>query len=217
MPFNDMNKFESSFKNLAKLLDEEDRADEFLNWRHGYLSQIQEKTNKIGSKLLVYNEYSDKAWTTGAQTSGIDDIITLAGGKNIAGDLPTLYYTEVDPEWVVKENPAIIIIPDYAESLPAELTGYSVNSEKTAKAFIETVRNRTILKNTDAIKNGMIFVLDGHVGWAGSHGIIGVCYCAKWFYPGIFKDLDPEVIHKEYFEKWLGVPYKGVWAYPQAS
>jgi iron complex transport system substrate-binding protein len=40
---------------------------------------------------------------------------------------------------------------------------------------------------------------------------------AKWFYPERFKDLDPEVVHKEYFEEWLGVPYRGIWTYPQAS
>jgi iron complex transport system substrate-binding protein len=40
---------------------------------------------------------------------------------------------------------------------------------------------------------------------------------AKWFYPEIFQDLNPDEINKEYCEKWLGVPYKGIWAYPRAS
>jgi iron complex transport system substrate-binding protein len=46
---------------------------------------------------------------------------------------------------------------------------------------------------------------------------MGASYMAKWFYPDIFKDLDPEAINKKYFEKWLGVPYKGIWVYPIAS
>jgi len=29
--------------------------------------------------------------------------------------------------------------------------------------------------------------------------------------------LNPDGIHKKYFEKWLSIPYKGIWAYPQAS
>jgi len=47
--------------------------------------------------------------------------------------------------------------------------------------------------------------------------VIAATYMAKWFYPERFKDLDSEVVHKEYFEEWLGVPYRGIWAYPQAS
>lgn len=37
----------------------------------------------------------------------------------------------------------------------------------------------------------------------------------EWIYPEQFQDLDPEEIHREYFEEWLGVPYQGIWAYPQ--
>jgi len=212
--FNDINKFEAEFRNLARILDENDTADEFLNWRNDILEDIREKTADIDPKKRVYNEYTDIQWTTGSKTSGIHDIITLAGGNNIAGDLATPYYAEVDPEWVVMQNPDVIILPDYT----GNLTGYSVNDETKAKEFLELVSNRTGLKEVAAVKNGRIFVLHGHVGWIGrGGGEIGVCYCAKWLYPDIFKDLDPEALHEEYFEKWLGVPYKGIWAYPQAS
>ena len=46
---------------------------------------------------------------------------------------------------------------------------------------------------------------------------IGAIYCAKWFYPELFKDMDPEAIHKEFVEKWIGARFGGIWAYPQAS
>ena len=44
--------------------------------------------------------------------------------------------------------------------------------------------------------------------------IIAVLYSAKWFYPDIFSNLNPEEVHREYFERWLRVEYRGIWAYP---
>jgi iron complex transport system substrate-binding protein len=42
----------------------------------------------------------------------------------------------------------------------------------------------------------------------------GIVYMAKIFHPDLFKDLDPEAILKEYFDKWQGIPYRGIYIYP---
>jgi iron complex transport system substrate-binding protein len=76
--------------------------------------------------------------------------------------------------------------------------------------------NRTGFKETNAAVKGHIFLINpAYTDWG--RGFIGASYMAKWFYPDIFKDLDPEAINKKYFEKRLGVPYTGIWAYPIAS
>jgi len=49
----------------------------------------------------------------------------------------------------------------------------------------------------------------------GTRAVVGIQYLAKAAYPDKFADIDPEKIHKEYFEKWLGVKYQGIWFYPQ--
>ncbi|WP_026558061.1 hypothetical protein [Brevibacillus sp. NSP2.1] len=42
---------------------------------------------------------------------------------------------------------------------------------------------------------------------------IGNLQLAKYLYPDKFQDIEPEQYAKEYFEKWLGVPYQGIWHY----
>ena len=85
-----------------------------------------------------------------------------------------------------------------------------------SKCHAVQVSNRTGWADIDAVKDSRVYVLDGETG-ASCRGVVGVCYCAKWFYPEIFKDLNPDGINREYFEKWLGASYEGIWAYPPAS
>ena len=220
MDLSSLNTFEDNFRNFAKLMEKEDRAEEFLSWWESYLNDIKEKTDKIESKRTVYNDYTNELpWSTGARTSGIDDAITLAGGFNIARNLDKLYYAEVDPEWVLEQNPEVIVIPVFHDYDPSGsyLTGYQLENGDNAKEFIKNVSQWDEWGQIDAVKNGQVYVLDGDTSFTSCKAVIAASYMAKWFYPEQFKDLDPEAIHKEYFEKWLGVPYNGVWAYPQAS
>lgn len=57
---------------------------------------------------LVYLEvWGDPPTTAGGQTF-LDEVITLAGGRNIAGDLPRRY-TPVNSEWVIAKDPEAIV------------------------------------------------------------------------------------------------------------
>ncbi len=130
-----------------------------------------------------------------------------------------LYYAQVDPEWVLQQNPEVIIIPAFHDYDPSGdyLTGYQLENGDNAERFIEEASQWDEWKQLEAVKNGQVYVLDGDTGFTSCKAVIAATYMAKWFYPERFKDLDPEVVHKEYFEEWLGVPYRGIWAYPQAS
>jgi len=215
--FSKMKMFEGEFRTLAKLLEENESVEEYLAWRNDHIKMIKDKTADIKHKLRVYNEYSDMAWTTGTDGSGINDVITLAGGLNIGSTINKSNSAEVDPEWLMAQNPEVIVIPAFLDYAPTDLTGYHLSSTDNAKKFIEEASSKTGWKETDAVKNKRVFVIDGETGSASCRGAVGVCYCAKWFYPEVFKDLNPDAINKEYFEKWLGASYKGIWAYPEAS
>lgn len=212
LSFSEMEKFEREFRALARLLEEDEKVEEYLGWREGYLKMIQEKTEDISQKPRVYVEYSDLPWKTPINS----EVTTMAGGFNIASPLSkttTTSSVEVSPEWVMTQNPEVIVILAFLDYAPTDLTGYHLNSTDNAEKFIADMSNRTGWADIDAVKDSRVYVLDGETG-ASCRGVVGVCYCAKWFYPEIFKDLNPDEINREYFEKWLGVPYKGIWAYP---
>jgi iron complex transport system substrate-binding protein len=100
--------------------------------------------------------------------------------------------------------------PDLNYNAPA-------NATEGLEKYLEEVRNRTGLKGTNAAKDRRVYLLYGYCTEAVTRSFIGAHYMAKWFYPEQFDDMDPDAIHKEYFEKWMGLPYKGIWAYPVAS
>ncbi len=47
---------------------------------------------------------------------------------------------------------------------------------------------------------------------------ITIAYMAKWFYPDLFDDLDPQALHQEYIDDFCGINYDvaehGVFIYP---
>ncbi len=212
--FVELETFDSELKNIAEILEAEERAEDFLAWRNEYINSVKEKTNEIDPRVRVYGEWAHVERATGGKTSAIDSTIKVAGGDNIAGDLDE-YWIVLDPEFIMTENPEVIFFAAWEDMLG--LTGYYVDNYEGAMQFVESATNRTDLKDTSAVQNGGVYVLDAGCVLTSARNFVPTLYLAKWFYPDRFEDLDPEAVHKEYFEKWLGIPYQGVWAYPQAS
>jgi len=218
LPFNTQDDFNRELMVLAEILGEAEvkRAQDFISWKQSSLDYLENRTEGSSPKIRVYGEWSDTPWYTGSKESGLHDVITMAGGYNIAEPLNpegniSLRYPTVDSEWVLKENPEVIIFPafDY-------YTGYYFNDSTNSTRFLEEARIREGLNGTDAARNDRMYVIDAYLIEA-VRGFIGANYLASLFYPQEFGDLDPEAMHREYFEKWLDVPYKGIWAYPGSS
>ncbi|NYT10286.1 MAG: ABC transporter substrate-binding protein, partial [Methanosarcinales archaeon] len=73
---------------------------------------------------------------------------------------------------------------------------------------------------TNAGKNGRIYVTY-FINTLGAGDHIGVLYFAKWLYPDLFGDLDPEQVHQEYIDRFQNVDYDlkehGAFVYPPMS
>ena len=209
--------FEKEMKILGEITGKSKRVEEFIAWRHGVLDNLSAKSAGIDAKnkFRVYCEWSDYPWLTGGAGTAKDAAINLAGGINIASNL-TGSRPQVDPEWVLKENPQAVLFSASATYTKDSLTGYNYTSTDNARVFLDNVTNRVGLNGTDAVRNKRLYVLDEMCVEA-ARNFIGAQYLAKWLYPEKFGDIGPESMHEEYFEKWLGVPYKGVWAYTEGS
>jgi len=219
LEFAQMDRFDDELQILGELLDREDRADEFISWRHNYLNQIIDRTENIDPKVKVFIATGNGPWGTSTNGSGSHDVVTAAGGHNIGGEIQgESGGVAVDPEWVLKKDPEIVICLSWlAGEPPSNLTGYDITSPDNVEQYLKTQYGSDVLKDIEAGKKHRIHVLYGPITLGSCSAPIGVYYCAKWFYPEAFKDLEPEKLNEEYFEKWMGVPYAGIWAYPQAS
>lgn len=202
-------------RTLGYIFDKEENSEEFIKFYKNVMDTIKERIEKIpeGDRSKVFFE----SWTpynTGAKGSGYHEKVTMAGGNNIFADLSD--YPTVDPEEVMKRNPEIII--KYLKALDDHVYYLGTNESDLVDARDE-IMNRPELSQVDAVKNGRVYVTTGDIIGATRH-FIGIAYMAKWFYPELFKDLNPEAIHQEYLTRFQGLPddfletHEGRFVYP---
>jgi len=148
--------------------------------------------------------------------------IEIAGGINIVDELidmddpeaPTML--TVDTEWVIEQNPDYIFRVVHPGT--TELSGYMLDDTAPAAAVRQKIMDSPGLDLVDAVVNGNVYVMDGHVCDGAGNTIIGSAYAAKLFYPDLFEDLDPQKVHQEYVDKFcqfdFDVSEHGVFVYP---
>ena len=213
----DISKSATIMEDLEKLgyiLDNRERAEEFIDWYEGYTDDIRARTEEISDeeKPRVYlglypNIWKDK--TMGKGSSG-DMQCKIAGGINIAGDL-TGY--NVDPEWIVEQNPdvAVLIVTSKAPS------GYGVDDTAGVETVLEEFMNRPEFQNIGAVRNGRVHVIASDIR-CGIQMVVSTAYWAKWFHPDPFEDMDPLAIQQEYLTEFQRIDYDitehGVFVYP---
>ncbi|MDM7940255.1 MAG: ABC transporter substrate-binding protein, partial [Methanothrix sp.] len=211
---------DGSVKILGAIFNKRDKANELINWYHGYIDTIKDRTKNLDSsekpKTLFYFSPDYYYPTIKANTgkSGNSVMVTDAGGNNIAENLNSTTVTaEVDREWVLTENPDVII---GSVNAATNKSGYSAD-ETAAFGYMHMVRDKLMvdyaIKKTNAAAQERIYIVCTDLN-RGPMQAAGTAYMAKILHPELFKDLDPEAILKEYFDKWQGIPYQGIYIYP---
>jgi len=155
-------------------------------------------------RVRVYVE-SYTELTSVAEGSGGHQMCSEAGGINIAGGEP-VPYPKVSPEWVLEENPQVIV--------KAVSFGYGVDESAALERLRREIMGRPGWGEMDAVKQGRVYLISSEI-WTGPEAVVGIAYMARWFYPEAFEDLDPEAIHREYLRRFLGLEYKGTFVWPR--
>lgn len=210
--FYQLDKYDEDFLRVAKVFGKEARAQQFLQWKNQPLATVRERLTGMNNKpgvLCLWTTYFTKGtYKTFASGTSYDQAINLAGGINLAGELPaSLGNAEVSSEWVLSKNPEALVMV-YTNGL-----GYTTEDLNRVKELDKTVKMSPILGKTKAVEKNRVYFLN----ISGLSRFAEVIYMAKWLYPEHFQDINPEQILKEYYEKWLKVPFKGKWAYPEAQ
>lgn len=216
---------DEEIKLLGKIFDKEKRVGEFLSWKENLekltserIKDIPESDKKSVLALSVgflnsnggYRVFPSKS-KNGKVGVGEGYATILAGGKDAANDLqwnPEEKSTTilVNEEYVLKKDPQIVTLHG------TWLGGYKEENNKKFEEVINNIMNISSLKKLSAGKNNEIYVF--HTDMLGANKRpIGVLQLAKNLYSEKFKDIDVEAYAKEYFNKWLGTEYKGVWFY----
>nr|CBH37992.1 putative ABC transporter, solute binding protein [uncultured archaeon] len=221
----DMGRLEMMTNNVRKLgyiFDMEEEAELFCEFYQEYIDDtIKERVDKIpdDDKQRVYVEHikNYNAFCTG---SAGHEVCEAAGGINIAADLPRLSerpIVEVDKEWLVKQNPQVIV---KAVLCKPGICGYDADNAAKMKELWEDFVNRPGWENMTAVNTDREYLIDMDLVGSTAN-FVSAAYMAKWFYPELFADLNPQAVHQEYMTRFQRLDYDldehGVFVYPEVN
>lgn len=133
----------ADFRLLGKIFEVPDRAEKVVKKMQNEVKKVLAKSEKIEKKprVLIYDSGEGEAFVGG---SGLpNDLVRIAGGKNIFADLGQDYGL-VSYESIVERNPEVILVTEYYSGISGD--------EK-----IKLLKNHPGLKETDAVKNNRIY------------------------------------------------------------
>lgn len=222
--------YEQDMKLIAKLFGKEQRAKEYLAFRHVLENFAAQRVKNLpdNQRKRVLSLSSGALNTNGTYYvfpslskgggPGVGEAygVVLAGGKDAAAPSVTHDPSKGDSTVQVTEEFALSTNPDVLSLNGTWLGGYDTRDTKDFKAYFDKVNALPGIARMKAAKTKDIYFF--HTDLLGaSMRPIGVLQMGKVLYPERFKDINTERFLKEYFEKWLGVPYKGIWFYTEKS
>ena len=227
-------KYIDGVRKLGYILDEEERAEEFIRWNLGWVEEIRSRAAGVAeeerAKVLIcaypYAHLDTGTFRTYSMIDTLTQMAVLTGVKVMAEDLPEFfgssYNIQVDPEWVIESDPDFIYLHLVAHTYSGlslePANGYDATDPAEIRSARDAFTSRPVLAEMRAVKEGKVYLGSGSFRNDATGGLIGAAYMAKAFLPEVFADLDPEAIHQEYITRFLGEDFDldqaGVFLYP---
>jgi len=126
-----------SIKEIGTMLDKKSKADSLVSYMKSEITELQK--GLPNEPRRVYIEISQNPLVSCGKNSFINEMLNLAGGKNIMGDI-TQPYPIVNAEEIIKRNPEVIIITHKEGIDPRKRLGWRT---------ITAVKNDQIYKDID--------------------------------------------------------------------
>ncbi|MEK8127977.1 ABC transporter substrate-binding protein [Paenibacillus filicis] len=172
VPFGSLDDVYADISNIGTIFNVKAKSDAMIDSMKAKVKEIQAKIGQPEKPLRVfaYDSGDDKAYTAGKSLT--TNLVQLAGGKNIFGDVEKGWAT-VSWEEVVARDPEVILIFDY--------------DKPTAQEKIKSLQSNPALANVTAIKNNRFVIMPLSDVFEGVRNMTALDKMAKGFYPEKFK------------------------------
>ena len=191
-------------------------AQAYADWAQGWFDTISDKVSTLSDDEIVNvlcprGSYNDWNVTFNGPRSGKYETSLLAGANNIITRNLTSTSTNivVNDEWVKTQSDLDWIVAIVYGDL--DNASRTVTSDPSGSSV--TYTNKSFFDTATSYWSGMteqygtkVAVVDNLVS-QGTTYVIGAVYMAKWFYPTLFQDMDPDAIFSEFLTKFFNYDY----------
>jgi iron complex transport system substrate-binding protein len=202
----------ADMRKLGILFDRRNQAEDYIDWHNKYLNIITDRVSVLSEeeKPRVYTLYPRLGFY---MCRGNYPPVKVAGGICIGEDLGSEFAVSVDPEWVIKQNPDIIV----ATTIP-DRGAYETDDKSGLIAERNQILNSPELAKVTAVEKKRVYLQNNYALGLFPNFILSIVYYAKWFHPDLFQDLDPQAVHQEYLDRFQKIDFQvsehGVFVYP---
>ncbi len=193
----DFSQLPNTYSMMGKLLNEENKALELIDFYNKYIPGIIQKTSVIPDhkKKRIYLAIGENGLTTAPKSSLHSQVIKYAGGINVAEAPNKIGHIKVSVEQIIKWNPDIILTCG---------TGH-----KTSVQVYKTLLSNNKWKNISAIVSKKIYTVPSSpYTWIdmppSANQIIGLIWLSNILYPDLFS-FNIEKITKEFYQKFYHI------------
>jgi iron complex transport system substrate-binding protein len=184
------------------ILNNPAKAAQINNSTNYYTNLIAQRIQSLpaSQRTTFYYEWGTSAWMTQTNGTSGNDIIVSCGGINIARN-STVAYPTLNAEFVAESNPDVII---------QAISGSTAIADYTTA--YDSMTSRIALQETNAIKTGRVHIMYLYLTY-GVRYPVGDLYIAKWLYPTLFADINPDTIYANLVQQYFGIQLTGTYTY----
>lgn len=174
----DINGIYHDIQLLGNITGTEQSAEQLISNMQGSIDSTVSIVGNATTRPRVFYVYdasdTTKPWTAGPG-SFIDDLINLAGGKNVAGNA-TGPWVQFSMEELAESDPEIIIL----------------DSTMGTMISLEQLQELPVWQDLTAVKEGQVYTIDGDlVDRTGPRIVQGLEDLAKFIHPDLFNVVTP--------------------------
>jgi iron complex transport system substrate-binding protein len=199
---------------LGQLLGREKEAQAYIDFYNGRVQRIADRLAQAKPRIpsvFMHAHAGLGACCNAPSRATIGAFIDAAGAHNIAADVLTTPFGQLNLEYVLSRNPDIYVGTGgvHLADKGGLVMGPGIEEHVSRAALAEVVA-RPGLADLAAVRNGRVYGL-WHIFNNNPANFLAVEVLAKWFHPELFADIDPDASLRELNERFLLVAMQGTY------